>query len=140
MTRRITPIALMSALIAALLAATPQAHAQERTVETVVPLLIEAVRLGNARGILGGQAARFMQQTFGATEPIVVLVRRVREIEPDGCARVEVTTTQRDVIEPKINEPKPGEPTHNPPANQRLVYEIDFCENGRVPAEGGGRL
>lgn len=125
---------------AALALASALAHGQERTVDTVVPLLVEAVRLGDARGILGGQAAAFMASTFGATEPIVVTVRRLREIEPDGCARVHVTTIQANVVEPVINEPGPGEPTHNPPTDQRLVYEIDFCENGRIPAEGGGRL
>ena len=129
------------ALALPLVLATPfAAHAQMRTVENLQPLLIEAVRLGDAEGILGGRAKEFMAQTFGAHAPIVIKVRRVRPIQPAGCARVEVTTPQEQVAEPKTHTPAPGEPTHNPPTDQRLVYEIDFCENGRVPAEGGGRL
>lgn len=128
------------ALVCALGVVPTAAHAQLRTFDNLRPLLIEAIRLGDSKGILGGVAAEMMEKTFGATEPIIVTMRRVRFVEPDGCARIEVTTTQANVREPKIFEPAPGQPTHNPPTELKTGYEINFCENGRFPEEGGGRL
>lgn len=151
--RRVAPLAprraaLVPIACAALLCASPPAAAQ-RVVEDIRPLLVEAIRLGTAQGILGGAAAEFSARTFGAYAPIYVDVRRVEALPlasstsvplPDGCARVEVTTRQAGVVEPKTHEPEPGEPTHNPPTDQKLVYQINFCENGHLPEQGGGRL
>ena len=64
-----------TACAGALLVVSPGAAAQ-RVVEDIQPLLVEALRLGSARGVLGGAAAEFMAQTFGAYEPIYVEVRR----------------------------------------------------------------
>lgn len=137
-----------TACAGALLVVSPGAAAQ-RVVEDIQPLLVEALRLGSARGVLGGAAAEFMAQTFGAYEPIYVEVRRVPAAYvpndgtgslPDGCARVEVTTRQAGVVEPKTHTPAPGESPYNPPKDQRLTYQINFCENGLLPEQGGGRL
>lgn len=118
-------------------------HAQLRTVETLVPLLIEAIRLDDAQGILGGDAARLVAILFDAQAPIVVTVRKVRSLPgekmPAGCARLEVTTAQEGVVLPN-EDAGPDEPAFLPPADQKMSYQINFCENGRFPEDGGGVL
>lgn len=131
-----TRVAPMCLMIAGWLCLTvPGLAYAQRAVPSIKPLLIEAIRLGTAEGVMRGEAARFMAQTFGALTPIHVSVRRVRHLRTDGCARLEVDTRQAGVIERDLETGVQKEPT-----DQRMVYQINFCENGRFPEEGGGRI
>ncbi|MDX9943304.1 MAG: hypothetical protein RBS35_00790 [Azonexus sp.] len=128
-------------LIGVLILSAGNAHAQ-RTVDTIIPLLIEAIRLGDSQGILAGDSAALMATLFDAHTPIIVTIKKTgvqpKEL-PEGCARLEVTTTQDQVVIPK-DSAQPGEPQFEPPADQRMHYQINFCENGRLPEDGGGLL
>ncbi len=126
---RITTVTLC-ALLASL--ATSPAQAQTREVTTIKPLLIEAIRLGRAEGQLVGEAAQFMAREFGSNAPILITVKRIRAHKKPGCARLEVDTRQANVLD------RTPEGASNTVADKQLVYEISFCENGRVPEEGGG--
>lgn len=126
---RITTVALCALLVSL---ATPPAQAQVREVTTIKPLLIEAIRLGRAEGQLVGEAAAFMAREFGSSAPILITVKRLRAHKKPGCARLEVETRQANVLD---RTPEgPGKAV----ADKELIYEINFCENGRVPEEGGG--
>ena len=122
------------ALILAMLLALPMAEASARqTVATLKPLLVEALKAGRAEGILDNPDARAFTQTFGATAPILVDVARVGSHAQPGCGRLEVTTRQAGVVE----RDEKGTPL--PAKDQRLVYQVNFCESGRFPVGEEGR-
>ena len=94
-------------------------------VTTLRPLLIAAIAHGTARGTLVGDAAPFMTQHFGSAAPIEIDVRTLHPLPQPGCQRLEVTTTQRAVIDPKTARAQ----------DAKLVYQINYCRNGDFPAE-----
>jgi hypothetical protein len=93
-------------------------------VTTLRPLLIAALAHGTAHGTLVGEVVPFMTQHFGSAAPIEIDVRTLHPLPQPGCQRLEVTTTQRAVIDPKIARTQ----------DARLVYQISYCRNGDFPA------
>jgi hypothetical protein len=93
-------------------------------VTTLRPLLIAALAHGTAHGTLVGEVVPFMTQHFGSAAPIEIDVRTLHPLPRPGCQRLEVTTTQRAVIDPETARAQ----------DAKLVYQISYCRNGDFPA------
>lgn len=106
------------------LLATRGVEAQPSTrmqVSEIKPLLIRAIDQGSAQGVLVGVAATYTQRKFGTTSPIEIDVRRLQALPKSGCARLEVTTRQKDVVE------------RGQKGDGELVYQVSYCRDGSVP-------
>jgi hypothetical protein len=106
------------------LLATRGVEAQPSTrmqVSEIKPLLIRAIDQGSAQGLLVGVAAAYTQRKFGSTAPIEIDVRRLQALPKPGCARLEVTTRQKDVVE------------RGQKGDGELVYQVSYCRDGSVP-------
>lgn len=100
------------------------AAASERVpVTTLRPLLIAALAHGTAHGTLVGETVPFMTEHFGSAAPIEIDVRTLHSLPQPGCQRLEVTTTQRAVIDPKTTRAQ----------DAKLIYQISYCGNGDFP-------
>lgn len=111
-----------TALLGALL--TLPSHAQTKPripVSEIKPLLALAAERGTAQGVLTGPGADYMRRHFDATTSIEIDVQTLYALPQPGCARLEVTTRQREVLE----EGKRGD--------QELRWEISFCRDGSFP-------
>ena len=101
---------------------TERADPVERTaVAEIKPLLMVAAARGEAHGILGGPGADYVRRRFDTATPIEIDVRRLHELPPPGCARLEITTRQRAVLESGSRQ------------DQTLTYQVSFCSDGRFP-------
>jgi hypothetical protein len=98
--------------------AQPSARVQ---VPDIKPLLLRAIEQGSAQGVLVGVAAAYTQRKFGTTSPIEIDVRRLQALPNPGCARLEVTTRQKDVVERGQKD------------DRELVYQVSYCRDGSVP-------
>ena len=117
---------LMAALAMAcftMLAASPAAAVERIPVTEIKPLLMLAAERSEAHGTLSGTGAAYMQRRYETTSPIEVDVRRQRTLPQAGCARLEVTTHQRAAL---VNGNR---------QDQELVYQLNFCADGRFPEE-----
>ena len=122
------PNRLILAVFTCLCLGLPPAHGTniedpvERTsVTEIKPLLALAAERGEAHGVLGGPGADYVHRRFDATTPIEIDVRRLHELPQPGCARLEVTTRQRDVLEDGARH------------DQVLTYQVSFCSDGQFP-------
>ncbi len=97
-------------------------------VPSIKPLLLEALSHGEAHGILVGAIQRIFEKNFKTAAPIEVDVKWIGAHRQSGCARLEVTTRQSDVILPAQS----GTPL-NRPAAMEARYQIDYCETGEFP-------
>lgn len=114
--------ALAAGLLAMLLATSLQAQTTPRIAVTEIkPLLALAAERGAAHGVLTGPGADYVRRRFGATAPIEIDVQRLHALPQPGCARLEVTTRQRDVLE------------HGKRGDQELQWQISFCRDGSFP-------
>ena len=114
--------ALAAGLLAAWLATPLHAQTTPRIAVTEVnPLLALAAERGAAHGVLTGPGADYVRRRFDATAPIEIDVRALHALPQPGCARLEVTTRQRDVLE----QGKRGD--------QKLQWQISFCRDGSFP-------
>jgi hypothetical protein len=93
-------------------------------VTTLRPLLLAALAQGSAHGTLVGEVVPFMTQHFGSAAPIEIDVRARQPLPQLGCQRLEVTTTQRAVTDPKTARAQ----------DAKLVFQISYCRNGDFPA------
>ncbi len=111
--------ALAAVLLAALLAVPVLAQTPQRIpVSEIKPLLVLAAERGSAYGVLTGPGADYTRRRFDATAPIEIDVQTLHALPQPGCARLEVTTRQRDVLELG----KRGD--------QELRWQISFCRDG----------
>ena len=101
-------------LVAPALAQTPQ----RIPVSEIKPLLMLAAERGSAYGVLTGPGADYMRRRFDATAPIEIDVKTLHAVPQPGCARLEVTTRQRDVLELGKR------------SDQELRWQISFCRDG----------
>ena len=99
-------------------AAQPLARTQ---VTEIKPLLIRAIELGSARGVLVGEAATYVRQKFDSSTPIEIDVRSLYALPEAGCSRLEVTTRQKAVLEKTKRDDK------------ELIYQVSYCRDGRFP-------
>ena len=114
--------ALAVILLGALLSMPSQAQPTLRIpVSEIKPLLALAAERGAAHGVLTGPGADYMRRRFDATTPIEIDVATLHALPQPGCARLEVTTRQRDVLE------------QGKRADQQLRWEISFCRDGSFP-------
>ena len=114
--------ALAAALLGVLLTMPAQAQTAQRIPVTVIkPLLAIAAERGEAHGVLTGPGADYMRRRFDATTPIEIDVQTLHALPQPGCARLEVTTRQRDVLE------------HGKRADQELRWQVSFCRDGSFP-------
>jgi hypothetical protein len=114
--------ALATVLLGALLAMPGQAQTTQRTpISEIKPLLALAAERGAAHGALTGPGADTMRRRFDATTPIEIDVSTLHALPQPGCARLEVTTRQRDVLE------------QGKRADQELRWQVSFCRDGSFP-------
>ena len=115
-------VALAVVALGALLAMPSQAQTTQRIVVTEIkPLLALAAERGAAHGVLTGPGADYVRRRFDATTPIEIDVQTLHALPQPGCARLEVTTRQRDVLEQ-------GKRT-----DQELRWQVSFCRDGSFP-------
>ena len=111
--------ALAAVALGALLATPSQAQTTPRIpVSEIKPLLALAAERGEAHGVLTGPGADYMRRRFDATTPIEIDVATLHALPQPGCARLEVTTRQRDVLELGKR------------SDQELRWQISFCRDG----------
>ena len=72
---------------------------ERQAVTTVKPLLLTALDQGEAHGVLVGQAAQYIAQTFKSTAPIEIDVKTVQALGEPGCKRLAVSTSQDGVLD-----------------------------------------
>ena len=98
-----------------------------QAVTTVKPLLVTAIDQGEAHGVLVGQAAQYIAQTFKSTAPIEIDVKTVQVLGEPGCKRLAVTTSQDGVVD--FNRDK----RETQPARKAFTYQLNYCRDGRTP-------
>jgi hypothetical protein len=98
-----------------------------QAVTTVKPLLVTALDQGEAHGVLVGQAAQYIAQTFKSVAPIEIDVKTVQALEEPGCKRLAVTTSQDGVVD--FNR----ERRDTKPARMAFTYQLNYCRDGRMP-------
>src|SRR5690606_12272600 len=109
-------------LLGALLALPGQAQTTQRIpVSEIKPLLALAAERGAAHGVLTGPGADYMRRRSDSTAPIEIDVATLHALPQPGCARLEVTTRQRDVLE------------QGKRADQELRWQVSFCRDGSFP-------
>lgn len=114
--------ALAAILLGALLSMPSQAQPTLRIpVSEIKPLLALAAERGAAHGVLTGPGADYVRRRFDATTPIEIDVSTLHALPQPGCARLEVTTRQRDVLE------------QGKRADQELRWQVSFCRDGSFP-------
>ena len=114
--------ALAAVLLGALLAMPGQAQTTQRIpVTEIKSLLALAAERGAAHGVLTGPGADYMRRRFDANTPIEIDVSTLHALPQSGCARLEVTTRQRDVLE------------RGKRADQELRWQVSFCRDGSFP-------
>ncbi|MFO0519955.1 MAG: hypothetical protein ACK515_05955 [bacterium] len=114
--------ALGAVLLGALLAVPGQAQTTQRIpVTEIKPLLALAAERGAAHGVLTGPGADYMRRRFDANTPIEIDVSTLHALPQSGCARLEVITRQRDVLE------------QGKRADQELRWQVSFCRDGSFP-------
>jgi hypothetical protein len=114
--------ALAAVLLGAILAMPTHAQTTPRIpVSEIKSLLALAAERGEAHGVLTGPGADYVRRRFDATTPIEIDVATLHALPQPGCARLEVTTRQRDVLEQ-------GKRT-----DQELRWQVSFCRDGSFP-------
>ncbi|MBK6742607.1 MAG: hypothetical protein IPG66_06345 [Hydrogenophilales bacterium] len=103
-----------------------------QTVTSLKPLLITALKTGQAEGELDNRDARAFTRTFGASAPILIDVTRIGGHKEPGCGRLQVVTRQAGVIE------RDEKGLALPAKDQSLTYQVNYCASGRFPVGEGG--
>ena len=104
--------------------------AQAREVQSLQPLLLEALHYGQAQGVLAGPMAQTFAQLFRTTAPLVFRVKQVAVLAP-SCARLEVTAEQDGVWDRNSTQ------VADRPEARRLVYQVSMCADGLAYAAPG---
>ena len=100
--------------------------ADRQAVTTVKPLLVTALDQGEAYGVLVGQAAQYIAQTFKSAAPIEIDVKTVQPLGEPGCKRLAVTTSQDGVVD--FNR----ERRDTKPERMAFTYQLNYCRDGRM--------
>ncbi len=108
-------------VVAACLAAAP-CLAQDRVYVHQRDLLTDAIRQGEAAGVMQGEVAEHFTRELRSTGTLRVQARVVQELARDDCRRLEVRYTQEEV------------PTPQGVTQARLVTRLDYCLDGGPPA------
>ena len=123
---RVAPSSRLGAIILIALGAFNANAAERQPVTTVKPLLLTAIDQDEAYGVLVGEAAQYIAQTFKSTAPIEIDVKTVRPLGEPGCKRLAVTTAQDRVLDfnREQREARPG--------RKAFTYELNYCRDGRM--------
>lgn len=108
---------------------------QARDVQSLQPLLLEALHYGQAQGVLVGPIAETFAQLFRTSAPLVLRVKQVAELTP-SCKRLEVTAEQDGVWDRNSTQEA------DRPEARRLVYQVSMCTDGShytVPEPRAGK-
>ena len=97
--------------------------APARDVQSLQPLLLDALHYGQAQGVLVGPIAETFAQLFGTSAPLLFRVKQVADLTP-SCKRLEVTAAQDGVVD--RNSTRVAER----PEARRLVYQVSMCTDG----------
>lgn len=95
--------------------------------EDMRPLAVEAIKNGEAHGVLAGDTAKFIQNKMGATAPLRVNVTRLFKYNQPGCARLNAQFLQDNVKLPGESEAR----------NQEINLQFNYCLDGRPPQTEG---
>ena len=98
-----------------------------QAVTTVRPLLVTAIDQGEAHGVLVGQAAQYIAQTFKSAAPIEIDVKTVQPLGEPGCKRLAFTTSQDGVLD--FNR----EQRETQSGRKAFTYQLNYCRDGRMP-------
>ena len=96
---------------------------QSRQVQSLQPLLLEALHYGQAQGVLVGPIAQTFAKLFRTSAPLVFRVKQVAELTP-SCKRLEVTAEQEGVWDRNSTQ------VTDRPEARRLVYQVSMCADG----------
>jgi hypothetical protein len=110
-----------SLIVAAMLASAAPAPARE--VQSLQPLLLDALHYGQAQGVLTGPIAETFAQLFQTTAPLLLSVRQVADLTP-SCKRLEVTASQEGVWDRNSTQ------VADRPEPRRLAYQVSMCMDG----------
>jgi len=97
------------------------------TVDDMKPLVLMALRAGEAHGILAGDAALFIKNKMGATTPLRVNVTTIKRYNQPGCARLNAQFLQDAVTLPGEQKAK----------NQEVDFQFNYCMDGSPPRTEG---
>ena len=100
---------------------------ERQAVTTVKPLLLTALDQGEAHGVLVGQAAQYIAQTFKSAAPIEIDVKTAQVLGEPGCKRLAVTTSQDGVVDFNRERRDPKR------ARMAFTYQLNYCRDGRTP-------
>lgn len=114
-------------VISLLISSTALAEIYRQPVSTIKPLLLGAIKYGEAHGVLVGAEADRLHKAYKSAEPILIDVKAISTLPQKGCKRLAVTIKQDKVLERGSKEPKAKEKKMN----------IAFCENGDFPEKEG---
>jgi len=106
------------------------ATALAREVQSLQPLLLEAMEYGTAEGVIVGPIAQTFTDLFKTTAPLRFSVKTARDLSPD-CKRLEVTATQDGV------QDRNSKIVATAPASQRVTYQVSMCKDGTYPPVNG---
>ena len=110
-------------LIVAMVLAFTVPPAPAREVQSLQPLLLEALHYGQAQGVLVGPIGETFAQIFRTASPLLLSVRQVAELTP-SCKRLEVTASQEGVWDRNSTQ------VAQQPEPRRLVYQVSMCMDG----------
>lgn len=96
---------------------------QAREVESLQPLLLQALEHGSSQGTITGPIAETFARLFQTSSPLHFKVRRVRMLTPQ-CGRLEVTATQAGVFD------RSSKRVSEVPQDRSLTYEVSMCSDG----------
>jgi len=120
---------LAAGALAASLAASGAAETRMK-VQDAKTLMIAAIDAadGRAHGVLTGEVAHAVTQTFQATSPVYIDVSTEKRYAQQGCARLKVTFWQDGVRLPSVNSGG-----LLPPRRQTIEFGVNYCRDGQPP-------
>ena len=92
--------------------ATPTVYSRQHDV------LVQAIKLGHAEGLLMGDAAELFQRQFKSEGALLVKADVIQSLAQPECKRLQLTYTKQDVIGPQ---------------DVVLNIKLNYCLNGRPP-------
>lgn len=97
--------------------------AEARDVQSLQPLLLDAMRDGHAEGVLVGPIADTFARLFKTSAPLLFSVKTLGPITPT-CNRLEVTASQNGVWDRNSKQ------VLDHPESRLLVYQVSMCADG----------
>ena len=132
MVKKIILILILSLLTGTAYAESPTVKNAQRMkfpnpLDNIRPLAIEAIKNGEARGVLAGDTALFIQNKVGATSPLRVNVTTLVKYKQSGCARLNAQFLQDNVQVPGESETR----------NREINFQFNYCIDGKPPLTEG---